>query len=51
MAAWRGQAAKAEQHYRAALALEIEDGYLLAAWSDFLLDQQRPAEVVKLLAN
>jgi len=51
VAAWRGQAAKAEQHYRAALALEIEDGYLLAAWSDFLLDQQRPAEVVKLLAN
>lgn len=51
VAAWRGQAAKAEQHYRAALALGIDDGYLLAAWSDFLLDQKRPAEVVKWLAN
>ena len=29
----------------------IDDGYLLAAWSDFLLDQKRPAEVVKLLTN
>jgi hypothetical protein len=31
--------------------LGIDDGYLLAAWSDFLLDQKRPAEVVKWLAN
>jgi tetratricopeptide (TPR) repeat protein len=51
VAAWRGQAAKAEKYYRAALALDIEDGYLLAAWSDFLLDQNRPAEVVKWLAK
>jgi len=51
VAAWRGQAAKAEQHYRSALALGLDDGYLLAAWSDFLLDQKRPTEVVKALAS
>jgi tetratricopeptide (TPR) repeat protein len=51
VAAWRGQREKAEKHYRAALALNIDDGYLLAAWSDFLLDQQRPVEVVKWLAG
>ncbi len=51
VAAWRGQAEKAEQHYRAALALGIDDGYLLAAWSDFLLDRNRPAEVLKWLAG
>ncbi len=51
VAAWRGQPDEAERHYRAALALGIDDGYLLAAWSDFLLDQQRPAEVVKWLAG
>jgi Tfp pilus assembly protein PilF len=51
VAAWRGQPEQAEQHYRAALALGIDDGYLLAAWTDFLLDQQRPSEVVKWLAG
>ncbi len=50
VAAWRGQLAKAEKFYRDALAMGIDDGYLLAAWSDFLLDQKRPAEVVKWLA-
>ena len=49
VAAWRGQPAQAEAHYRAALALGRDDVYLLAAWSDFLLDAQRPAEVVPLL--
>lgn len=51
VAAWRGQPGTAEQHYRAALALGIDDGYLLAAWSDFLLDRNRPAEVLKWLAG
>jgi len=51
VSAWRGQPAQAEKFYREALALGIDDGYLLAAWSDFLLDQKRPAEVVKWLAN
>ncbi len=50
VSAWRGQPAQAENFYREALALGIDDGYLLAAWSDFLLDQKRPAEVVKWLA-
>ena len=39
----------AEQRYRAALALDPDDPYLLAAWSDFLLDHDRPAEVIALL--
>lgn len=47
--AWQGKPAAAEQAYRQALAQGLDDGYLLAAWSDFLLDQKRPAEVVKLL--
>ena len=51
VAAWRGQAALAESHYRAALALGRDDGYLLAAWGDFLLDQNRPAEVLVALAG
>jgi tetratricopeptide (TPR) repeat protein len=51
VSAWRGQPEQAEKFYRDALALGIDDGYLLAAWSDFLLDQKRPVEVVKWLAN
>ena len=50
VSAWLGQSAQAERHYRAALALGRDDGYLLAAWADFLLDQKRPAEVVQWLA-
>lgn len=50
VAAWQGQPAQAERHYREALALGKDDGYLLAAWADFLLDHQRPVEVVQWLA-
>jgi len=50
VSAWQGQSARAERHYRDALALGQDDGYLLAAWADFLLDAKRPADVVKLLA-
>ena len=50
VSAWLGQSARAERHYRDALALGRDDGYLLAAWADFLLDQKRPAEVVQRLA-
>lgn len=50
VAAWQGQHATAERHYRQALAIGRDDGYLLAAWCDFLLDRGRPAEVVKQLA-
>lgn len=49
VAAWRGQPAQAEVAYRAALALGLDDGYLLAAWADFLLDQERPSEVLQWL--
>ena len=48
--AWLGQNVRAERHYRDALALGQDDGYLLAAWADFLLDNKRPAEVLRLLA-
>ncbi|MDP2132961.1 MAG: hypothetical protein Q8J99_05055 [Sulfuritalea sp.] len=51
VAAWRGLAAQAERHYREALALGRDDVYLLAAWSDFLLDMGRPADVLKELAG
>ena len=51
VSAWLGQNAGAERHYRDALALGLDDGYLLAAWADFLLDNKRPTEVLKLLAT
>jgi Tfp pilus assembly protein PilF len=41
----------AEGHFRDALALDPDDFYLLGAYTDFLLDQRRPAEVAKLLAD
>ena len=50
VSAWLGQNARAERHYRDALALGQDDGYLLAAWADFLLDNKRAADGVKLLA-
>jgi tetratricopeptide (TPR) repeat protein len=44
-----GDPPRAEGHFRAALALNDRDPYLLGAYADFLLDQGRPAEVKKLL--
>jgi tetratricopeptide (TPR) repeat protein len=44
-----GQTAQAEQHFRQALALGLDDTFLLAAYADLLLDLQRPHEVVALL--
>ena len=41
----------AQAQFRAALGLGITDQFLLGAYSDFLLEQGRPAEVVKLLAE
>lgn len=46
-----GENRLAERHFRAALALDVRDTYLLAAFSDFLLDQGRPAEVLTLLKD
>lgn len=51
VAAWRGQEPQAQAHFREALSLGRDDVYLLAAWADFLLDAEQPAEVVRLLAS
>lgn len=41
----------AEGHFKQAMALGIIDTFLLAAYSDFLLDQNRPKEVVAMLGD
>jgi len=41
----------AEGHFKQALALEVRDSYLLGAYADFLLDENRSAEVVQLLKD
>lgn len=41
----------AEMHYKQALAFNITDGFLLAAYADLLLDLKRPGDVVKLLSD
>ena len=47
----RGDAIAAEAHFRAALALDPRDPYLLGAYADFLLMQERPAEVIPLVRD
>ena len=49
IAARRGDSSRAEQHFAAALELNPRDAYLKAAYADFLLDGNRPADVVALL--
>lgn len=49
MAARADRRDAAEAHFRAALAIEPEDFYLLGAYADFLLDRNRPLEVESLL--
>jgi hypothetical protein len=44
-----GRAQLAEEHFRQALSLGLRDTYLLGAYTDFLLDQNRPREVQGLL--
>ena len=51
MAERLGNTATAEAHFRQAMKLEDPDTYLLGAYADFLLDHQRPAEVLPLLKN
>ena len=46
-----GKIKEAEQFFNAALKVNGRDVYLLSAYSDFLLDQQRPADVIALLAD
>ena len=47
----RGDWAAAEAAYRQALALNVSDIYLLAAYADLLLDRGRPADVLALLKD
>jgi tetratricopeptide (TPR) repeat protein len=46
-----GRDTEADSNYRKALAITPGDSYLLAAYSDFLLDHKRPAEVTRLLVS
>lgn len=41
----------AEAHFSSALKLGVTDQFLMGAYADFLLARQRPAEVLKLLAD
>jgi hypothetical protein len=41
----------AERHYRVALAQGLTDQFLLASYADFLLQRDRPQEVLRLLAG
>ena len=45
----RGDHARAEAHFRQALAMAPGDSYLLGAYADLMLEQDRPAEVLALL--
>lgn len=44
-----GRAELAEASFREALALDAGDAYAIAAYADFLLDQGRPRDVVRLI--
>ncbi|MEZ5582304.1 MAG: hypothetical protein R3F37_05570 [Candidatus Competibacteraceae bacterium] len=50
-AARLGRTQSAEQHFKAALQLGVRDAYLLNAYADFLLDQNRPQEIRALFQN
>ena len=51
MARRLGEPAKAEKHFRDALALGVTDNFLLAAFADFLLEQGRAADAAALLKD
>ena len=51
MAARADRAQEAEANFRAALAIDANDPYLLAAFADFLLDQSRPQEAAALVKD
>jgi hypothetical protein len=46
-----GEPDRAERHFKEALALGVNDQFLLAAYADFLLDRGRPADVLALLGG
>ena len=48
--AWRlGNYKAADQHFQTAMQTGVSDNYLLRVYADFLLQQQRPLEVIKLI--
>ncbi len=47
----RGDAAGAETHFRDALQATPGDNFVLADYADFLLDEQRPADALKLVKD
>lgn len=51
MAVSLGKKQEANAHFLSAVALDPSDNYLLAAYSDFLLDHGRAKEVLPLLRN
>jgi predicted Zn-dependent protease len=51
VAARQGDVAAADGHFRAAMALDSRDPYLLAAYADFLLESHRPGEVIPLVKD
>jgi tetratricopeptide (TPR) repeat protein len=51
MAARAGMIPEAESHFRAALAADAADTYLLGAYADFLLDTGRSPEILPLLRD
>lgn len=51
MAERMDKADAAEHYYQQALKLQRRNGYLLATYADFLLEQKRYSEVVALLSN
>ena len=51
MAQRMGEPRTAENHFRTALSLDLTDNFLLAAYADFLLAENRPSEVIALLKN
>ena len=46
-----GWTKRADEHYRKALQLTPGDNFLLANYADFLLDQNRPKDVIELVKN
>lgn len=51
IAARRNDPMAAERHFRAARALDPRDPYLKAAYADFLLDRDRPRDVLPLVRD
>lgn len=50
--AWRlGKIKAADQHFQTALQIDIRDFYLFRVYADFLLQQQRPFDVIKLIES